>query len=309
MRTKKQSFFHFPFLEKLLKRARDNEQQPLLSKIRREGTFKPMDVVKINQDEKKPKYNLICIGSTKDSKNRIIVSEKAQSEVHWATTTLSNAPHDIQKKIKVIAADKPRHKRQLTMSSANFTFECLSQIKRQITIFDDGICSDQDVSSMPTHQVRFDDGIFFLLSLITTIFNHSSLLDANQLVNILMPFSKNPDIEMQRKCTIQPSRVYHKVMLQTLQFVYAISKRINSLMKDCNGPQDHMDVCQGKALFDVVSGYDVNTKKGRNELYMLIFDKKNGAIGGIFEDMKQFATLYPKENKIFQNGVEQMMYE
>ena len=52
MRTKKQSFFHFPFPRKLLKRARDNEQQPLLSKIRREGTFKPMDVVKINQDEK-----------------------------------------------------------------------------------------------------------------------------------------------------------------------------------------------------------------------------------------------------------------
>ena len=185
----------------------------------------------------------------------------------------------------------------LTMSSANFTFECQSQIKRQITIFDEGICSDQDVSSMPTHQVRFDDGIFFLLSLITTIFNHGSQLDANQLVNILMPFSKNPDIEMQGKCTIQPSRVYHKVMLQTLQFIYAISKIINSLMKDCNGPQDHMDVCQGKALFDVVSRYDVNTKKGRNELYKLIFDKKNGAICGIFEDMKQFATLYPKEKK------------
>ena len=134
----------------------------------------------------------------------------------------------------------------LTMSSENFTFEC--QIKREITIFDDGICSDQDVSSIPTHQVRFDYGIFFLLSLITTIFNHGSQLDANQLVNILMPFSKNPDIEMQRKCTIQPSRVYHKVMLQTLQFVYAISKRINWLMKDCNGPQDHMDVCQGKEL-------------------------------------------------------------
>ena len=114
---------------------------------------------------------------------------------------------------------------------------------------------------------------------------------------------------MQRKCTIQPSRVYHKVMLQTLQFIYAISKRINLLMKDCNGPQDHMDVCQGKGLFDVVSGYDVNTKKGRNELHKLIFDKKSGSIGGIFEDMKQFTTLYLKENKIFQNGVEQMMYE
>ena len=114
---------------------------------------------------------------------------------------------------------------------------------------------------------------------------------------------------MQRKCTIQLSRVYRKVMLQTLQFLYAVSKRINSLMKDCNGPQDHMDVCQGKVLFDVVSGYDVNTKNRRNELYKLMFDKKNGAIGRIFKDMKQFATLYPKENKIFQNGVEQMMYE
>ena len=44
-------FFIFLFLEKLLKCARDNEQQPLLSKIRWEGTFKPMGVVKINQDE------------------------------------------------------------------------------------------------------------------------------------------------------------------------------------------------------------------------------------------------------------------
>ena len=110
--------------------------------------------------KKKPKYNLICIGSMKDSKNRIIVSEKAQSVVHWATTTLGNAPQDIQKKIKEIAADKPQHKWMLTMSSANFTFECQSRIKRQITIFDDGICSDQDVSSMPTHQVRFDGGSF-----------------------------------------------------------------------------------------------------------------------------------------------------
>ena len=77
MRMKNNLFFIFLFLEKLLKHAGDNEQQPLLSNIRQKGTFKPMDVVKINQDEKKPKYNLICIGSTKDSKNRIIVSEKA----------------------------------------------------------------------------------------------------------------------------------------------------------------------------------------------------------------------------------------
>ena len=86
--------------------------------------------------------------------------------------------------------DKPKHKRMLTMSSKNFMFECQSQIKRKITIFEDSICSEQDVSEMPTHQIRFDDGIFFLITLITTIFNHGSQLDPHQLVNILLPFKK-----------------------------------------------------------------------------------------------------------------------
>ena len=142
----------FPFLEKLLKRARGHEQQPLLSKIRREGAFKPKDTFK-TQDEKKPKYNLICIGSTRDAKNRIILSEKAQSEQSLATTVLNNAPMEAQKRIKQIAADKQKHKRMLTMSSKNFTFECQSQIKRKITIFDNSSCSDQDLSSMTTHQI------------------------------------------------------------------------------------------------------------------------------------------------------------
>ena len=88
----------FPFLEKLLKRARGREQQPLLSKIRREGAFKPNDTIK-TQDEKKPKYSLICIGSTRDAKNRIILSEKAQSEQSWAMTALNNAPIEVQKKL------------------------------------------------------------------------------------------------------------------------------------------------------------------------------------------------------------------
>ena len=39
-------------------------------------------------------------------------------------------------------------------------------------------------------------------------------------------------------------------------------------MKDADDVVGHMDVCQGKALFEVISGYDVNTKKGRNELYI-----------------------------------------
>ena len=77
----------------MLKRIREVEQKPLLSKIRREGAFKSMEHMKTS-DEKKPKYNLICIGSTKDSKNRI--SEKAQIQQTWATTTLVNAPTEVQ---------------------------------------------------------------------------------------------------------------------------------------------------------------------------------------------------------------------
>ena len=214
----------FPFLEKLVKRARGHEQQPLLSKIRCEGSFKPKDTIK-TQDDKKPKYNLICVGSTSDAKNRIILSEKAQCEQSWATTALNNAPMEVQKKIKQIAAEKQKHKRMLTMSSKNFTFECQSQIKRKITIFDVSSCSDQDVSSMPTHQIRFDDGIFYLMLLIMLMFNHVSQLDANQLVNILLPYSKHPNIEIRRKCTIQPACAYHGTMLSTLRFVYAMSKK------------------------------------------------------------------------------------
>ena len=116
--------------------------------------------MKPQQDDKKPKYNLICIGSTKDAKNRIILSERVQNEHSWSTTTLNHAPLDVQKKMKQISADRPKHKRMLTMSSKNFTFECQSQIKRKVTIFDDSICNEQDVSNMPTHQICFNDGVF-----------------------------------------------------------------------------------------------------------------------------------------------------
>ena len=69
----------------------------------------------------------------------------------------------------------------------------------------------------------------------TLIFNHASQLDANQLVNILLPYNKSPDIEIGRRCTIQPARAYQSTMLSTLQFVYAMSKKINAMMKDSNG--------------------------------------------------------------------------
>ena len=44
--------------------------------------FKSVDHIKTakQQDETKPKYNLVCIGSTKDQKNRMILSEPVQSE-------------------------------------------------------------------------------------------------------------------------------------------------------------------------------------------------------------------------------------
>ena len=90
-----------------------------------------MDHVKTTQqqDETKPKYNLVCIGSTKDQKNWMIPSERVQNEHSWSTAVLMKAPLEMQKKIKQIPMDKPKHKRMLTMSSKNFMFECQSQIK------------------------------------------------------------------------------------------------------------------------------------------------------------------------------------
>ena len=161
---------------------------------------------------------------------------------------------------------------------------------------------------MPTHQIRFDDAVFFLITLITTIFNHGSQLDPHQLVNILLPFNKNPDSDIVgRKCTIQPSKAYQPVLLKLLQYTYCMCKRVNDLMKDSKETLGHMDVCLGKALFEVVSSYDTNTKKGRNELFKLFFDTKVGAIGGIYEDMKTFKIKHPQVHKIFENAIEQLI--
>ena len=195
--------------------------------------------------------------------------------------------------MKLIASQQSRRKRMLTMSSKHFTFECQSQIKMQIKIFDDSICTDQDVSSMPNHQIQFDDGIFYLLSLITMLFNHGSQLHANQLVNILLPCSKNPDKDLGRQCTIQPAHAHVNTMLKILRSIFAMSRKINLLMKDANETLSHMDICQGKALFDVVSSYNVNSNKGRNELFKLLFDKKVGALESIYTDMRDFETLLP----------------
>ena len=73
-----------------------------MSKIRRDGIFKSVDHVKTTQqqDETKPKYSLVCIGSTKDQKNRMILSERVQNEHSWSTAILTKAPLEIQNKNK-----------------------------------------------------------------------------------------------------------------------------------------------------------------------------------------------------------------
>ena len=100
--------------------------------------------------------------------------------------------------------------------------------------------ADREVSEMPTHQIRFDDGIFFLLSLITTIFNHGSQLDAHQLLNILLPFSKNPEKEEGRICTIQPAKHHIPFLLNILKFTFAMGKRINKIMRDTSNETSHI---------------------------------------------------------------------
>ena len=117
-------------MEKLLKKARDVDQRPLMSKIRMEGDFKALERPKKPEEPlNKPKFNLICIGKVGDAKTRVIISEKAQPEQKWSTTTLRNAPPEIQQNISKIASEQPKHKRMLTMTSKSFTFECQAQIK------------------------------------------------------------------------------------------------------------------------------------------------------------------------------------
>ena len=64
-------------------------------------------------------------------------------------------------------------------------------------------------------------------------------------------------------------------MLNLLKFVFALSRRVNKFMKDTNDDTNHMDACQGKAFHDVISNYNTQSAKGRNEIFKLIFDKEN----------------------------------
>ena len=78
-------------------------------------------------------------------------------------------------------------------------------------------------------------------------------------------------------------------------------------MNDSEETLGHMDVCQGKALFEVISRYDTKTRKGRNDLYKLLFDRKAGAIGGIYEDLNIFKTKHQHIQKVFENAIEELI--
>ena len=70
---------------------------------------------------------------------------------------------------------------------------------------------------------------------------------------------------------------------------------------------NHMGLCQGKALFAALQGYNTNRIKGRNEILKLFFDKNNGIVGGgggfIYEDMHKFEAIYPEASDIFKKGI------
>ena len=183
-------------------------------------------------------------------------------------------------------AIRKKHKGMMVCSSKHFTFECQNQIKRNIVTFDDTAGGKQDVGQMPTRQIRFDDGIFFFYSVIITLFNHRSQLDADQLLNIFLPFSKNSEQEEGRICIFQPTQKCTLFVLNLLKFIFAVCKRINKLMRNTSGGTNHMDFCQAKALFEALKTCNTHTIKGRNEIHKLLFDKKTGAIGGKYEDMK-----------------------
>ena len=191
----------------------------------------------------------------------------------------------------------------LTMSSKDFTFDVKSQITRFIKKLDGSSVKDQLVSDMPLHQFRFDDQIFSLMTLIITLFNHGSAFDADQLVNMILPFSTNPEREG-RICIIQPSKGHLPYILDILRYIYAMSRRVNRLLNDSN--DGHMDSAQGLTLFKVMSKFNTNVSKQRNNMFKLLFDKKNGSFGSIYEDMKRFKRLYPKAENTFKKAITEL---
>ena len=264
------------------------------------------EVVELQQDNSaSSKFNFVCMGNIGDNKTRLLVSEKQMPHESFSTTILNKAPVDVVKKIEDIARGRPKSKKMLIISSKDFTFEVKSQITRTVKSLDGSIISDQLVSEMPMHQYRFDDQIMSLMTLVPVLFNHGSSFDADQLVNILLPHSSNPEKDG-RICIIQPTKQHIPFMHNLLRYIFAMSKRMHRLMADDIKPNKHMDKAQGASFFSVIGKCNTNVAKQRNDLYKMLFDKKRGSIGGIYEDMLNFKTIYPKADKIFEKAVSEI---
>ena len=170
-----------------------------MSKIRMEGKFKSISSEKVKKDNdeqfNKPKFNLVCIGNVKNSKSRVVLSEKAQVDQKWSTTTLKAALIELQKKVNAIVEGQHKHKRMMAMSSKHFTFDCQAQIKRNNVTFDNTSVAEQEVGQMATHQIRFDDGIFFFFSSLLMLSNHGSQFDAHQILNIFSHLVRTPNVK------------------------------------------------------------------------------------------------------------------
>ena len=156
-------------------------------------------------------------------KTRILISEKCTPHERWSTSVLKQAPPEVVKKVEDIAHQQPKNKKMLSMSSKDFTFDVKSQITRVVKKLDGSAVQDQLVSEMPLHQFRFDDQIFSLMSMIPILFNHASAFDTDQLVNMFLPFSSNPENEG-RICIIQPSKGHLPFILDLLRYIYVMNK-------------------------------------------------------------------------------------
>ena len=296
-----------------MKETRATGETGLLPRIRETGAFKSLEESKknaMNDDDRNStnsssrKFQFVCMGNVNAAKTRIVISEKNVTHEKWSTSVLKQTPTDVAKKVEEIAnKQQTRTKEMLTMSSEDFTFDVKSQITRSIKKLDGNSVKDQLVNDMPLHQFQFDDQIFSMMTLILTLFNHGSAFDADQLVNMVLPFSTNPEREG-RICVIQPPKGHLPYILDILRYIYAMSRRVNRLLNDSN--DEHMDSAQGLTLFKVMNKFNTNTGKHRNNIFKLLFDKKTGSLGGIYEDMKHFKKLYSKAEGTFQKAVSEL---
>ena len=261
-------FHSLSLLDRLMKETRATGETGLLLRIRETGAFKSLEESKknaMNDDDRNStssssrKFQFVCMGNVNAAKTRIVISEKNVTHEKWSTSVLKQAPTDVAKKVEEIAhKQQTRTKKMLTMSSKDFTFDVKSQITRSIKKLDGSSVKDQLVSDMPLHQFRFDDQIFSLMTLIITLFNHGSAFDADQLVNMILPFSTNPEREG-RICVIQPSKGHLPYILDILRYIYSMSRRVNRLLNDSN--DGHMGSAQGLTLFKVMSKFNTNASK------------------------------------------------